>query len=644
MKASIASANKFFPSNLLRRKLFNDWDGHSRPSFIGRQCLIAVEKVDFLKSKPAPGVQANNNTWNFPMKTLFKSLAILACSALFLTPASLRAQDDSGGGQDQDQDVSFQTFYDQLGDQGTWIQTDDYGYVFQPNVSDADWEPYTDGSWVDSDAGFTWVSDEPWGWATYHYGRWANIDGIGWVWVPGYRWAPAWVSWRYGGGYCGWAPLPPETLYGAEYGDPGVSVGFGFHFGGDVDVSFDIGPGCYNFIRVEDMGERNYRGHFADRHNNYGIINHTTNITNINVTNNFNQGGGNQGNFAQFHGIRAGGPPLNEVNAHARQHIQTVQFATSNQPGKSTLQGNTLAVFAPRVNPNSLHQAHPGSVAQTVNHPTFNRGDSITKPLEVTRNIHATPPSPEAIHAAEQAQASIPATAKIATPGTQIRTTSARPLTSLAPVIQTNPGNPTVPHNPGAQNFNNVNPNGEHHAGGSVNTPGNQPNEIHNNPPQTFHPQTQPENQGNPNVIHNNPPQTFHPQTQPENQGNPNVIHNNPPQTFHPQTQPENQGNPSVIHNNPPQMFHPQTQPENQGNPNIIHNNPPQTFHQEEHRDNGGNQPPPHFAPAQTAPPVHTQNPGNNGGIPPQNQGGGNGGGHPSGDNGKKDDKKPQGQ
>ena len=66
------------------------------------------------------------------------------------------------------------------------------------------WAPYTrNGHWVYANVGWTWVSDEPWGWATYHYGRWVNLDGTGWCWVPGYTWAPAWVSWRYGGGYCG---------------------------------------------------------------------------------------------------------------------------------------------------------------------------------------------------------------------------------------------------------------------------------------------------------------------------------------------------------------------------------------------------------------------------------------------------------
>ncbi len=266
------------------------------------------------------------------MKTLFRYLALLAFLTSFFVPGKVRAQDDGG-----DQGVSFQVFYDQLGDQGTWIQTDDYGYVFQPNVQDPNWAPYTQGHWVDTDQGWTWVSDESWGWATYHYGRWANIDGTGWVWVPGYQWAPAWVSWRYGGDYCGWAPLPPESMRGSR-------------FGSDVDVSFSIGAGYYNFVHVEDMGESNYRGRFADRSNNYTIIRGTKNITNITV----NARGSNN-----FQGVNAGGPSLAKVNARSRQHVQTVQLTKAGQAGPSAVQGNSLAVYAPRVNPPPHKRPNP---------------------------------------------------------------------------------------------------------------------------------------------------------------------------------------------------------------------------------------------------------------------------------------------
>src|SRR5476649_1000552 len=84
------------------------------------------------------------------MKTRYLLLAFVALSAFFLSPGLLRAQDNPN----DDQGVSFQTFYDQLSDQGTWIQTDDYGYVFQPTVTDPNWAPYTDGHWVDSDEGW----------------------------------------------------------------------------------------------------------------------------------------------------------------------------------------------------------------------------------------------------------------------------------------------------------------------------------------------------------------------------------------------------------------------------------------------------------------------------------------------------------
>ena len=62
-------------------------------------------------------------------------------------------------------------FHDSLSPYGSWFETPDYGYVWQPViVRDSSWRPYTRGRWVCSDHGWTWVSDEPFGWATYHYG------------------------------------------------------------------------------------------------------------------------------------------------------------------------------------------------------------------------------------------------------------------------------------------------------------------------------------------------------------------------------------------------------------------------------------------------------------------------------------------
>jgi len=101
-------------------------------------------------------------------------------------------------------------FYEPLGSYGRWEVVGSYGRCWIPGGVEAGWSPYCNGYWQQTDAGWYWASDEPWGWATYHYGRWDMDPQFGWYWVPRMEWAPAWVSWREGGGYIGWCPLGPS--------------------------------------------------------------------------------------------------------------------------------------------------------------------------------------------------------------------------------------------------------------------------------------------------------------------------------------------------------------------------------------------------------------------------------------------------
>ena len=80
-------------------------------------------------------------------------------------------------------DLGF--FYDSLASYGNWIERPSYGWVWTPRDVSASWRPYQAGHWVWSDEGWTWLTDEPYGWATYHYGRWYQDPEIGWAWVPG---------------------------------------------------------------------------------------------------------------------------------------------------------------------------------------------------------------------------------------------------------------------------------------------------------------------------------------------------------------------------------------------------------------------------------------------------------------------------
>lgn len=114
--------------------------------------------------------------------------------------------------------VTFEVFYDGLSPHGEWIPVGGGVYGWRPVGVHVGWRPYTVGRWCWTDDGWYWFSDEPWGWATFHYGRWHYDDYYGWIWIPGYDWAPAWVEWRYGGGFIGWAPLSPYAVFSISWG------------------------------------------------------------------------------------------------------------------------------------------------------------------------------------------------------------------------------------------------------------------------------------------------------------------------------------------------------------------------------------------------------------------------------------------
>jgi hypothetical protein len=167
---------------------------------------------------------------------------------------------------------SYDVFYDRLQSDGQWFNDPTYGLIWQPSVasSDQNWRPYTDGRWVYTDRGWTWISNENFGWATYHYGRWARLNDKGWVWVPGNTWAPAWVSWRESDDYVGWAPLPPEAQ-----SQQNVRIE------GWADNYYNIGPGSYVFVKTTDLPNQSYRRFIASSQDNFDIISRTKNVTGI---------------------------------------------------------------------------------------------------------------------------------------------------------------------------------------------------------------------------------------------------------------------------------------------------------------------------------------------------------------------------
>jgi hypothetical protein len=181
---------------------------------------------------------------------------------------------------DTDTDTGYQapppdvisTYQTDLNPYGHWITDPTYGQCWEPNNCPPGWQPYTVGHWVDSDDGWTWCSDGDevdWGPVVYHYGCWNQGSG-GWCWVPGTTWAPAWVAWREGGGYCGWAPLPPQCAFSSNFSAAAINQ--------------YCPPNQFTYCNEQYMDAPRVDQHIT--RNNVTIINQTTNITNISYSNN----------------------------------------------------------------------------------------------------------------------------------------------------------------------------------------------------------------------------------------------------------------------------------------------------------------------------------------------------------------------
>jgi hypothetical protein len=163
------------------------------------------------------------------------------------------------------------------------------------------------------------VDDESqWGDVTYHYGRWYDAPSNGWVWIPGTTWAPAWVAWREGGGYCGWAPLPPQAGFGMRYS------------AADADRYVPANQYVYCDERYVTSGR-------VDQHivrNDVTIINKTTNITNITYVNN--------------HVVNQGMPAANVARAtgHSVEPVALVAAATPDEAHSLATAGKPV-IYAP---------------------------------------------------------------------------------------------------------------------------------------------------------------------------------------------------------------------------------------------------------------------------------------------------------
>jgi hypothetical protein len=246
-------------------------------------------------------------------------------------------------------DVGF--FYDELSPYGDWVQTRDYGWAWFPRSVHPYWRPYTDGRWVTTEYGWTWASNEPFGWATYHYGRWERDPRFGWLWVPGTVWGPAWVSWQYGGGYVGWAPLPP-------------SVGFEANIGirlGAFDFNIGIRPDAYSFVPERSFLEARVSGYLIPSARNVTIIHNTTNITNYTYVDNR---------------VVNRGVEVRRIEQVTGRHVRSLRVADARSKTRTEVAESELRIYRPdRQRLDSVHAApRPNEVTRSEAPPAVRAG------------------------------------------------------------------------------------------------------------------------------------------------------------------------------------------------------------------------------------------------------------------------------
>jgi hypothetical protein len=290
---------------------------------------------------------------------------LTACSLGIATICTLPAT--KAHAQYDNQYISYNDFYQDLAPYGQWIDDPTYGYVWSPNV-DGSFRPYySDGYWAMTDYGNTWVSNYAWGWACFHYGRWTYDSYYGWLWIPGNDWGPAWVSWRSGDGYYGWAPLGP-----------------GYNF--DASVGYSCPSDWWVFIPPQYIYGGNYYHYWYGPRGNSEIIHNTEIINNTYVYN---------------HVTYVTGPRAHEVEEYTHKPVQVFKINNSNNPSTRVHDG-TIRMYrpaqvsqAPKVNgqrptpPNLVNAPQRVRTPQAMNTgqpatPQFRDDMNRTKPQQTT--------------------------------------------------------------------------------------------------------------------------------------------------------------------------------------------------------------------------------------------------------------------
>jgi len=135
------------------------------------------------------------------------------------------------------------------------------------------------------------------------------------MWIPGYEWAPAWVSWGSYDNYWGWAPMGPNIYVQSNWYAPDP---------------------WWTFVPQNQFCSSNWNRYIYNRPVHVTNITHITNVY-VDASNH------------NSHNSWYNGPRVNDVERYSRSKVRRMEVGESQRPENSGIHNNRLDVYRPTV-------------------------------------------------------------------------------------------------------------------------------------------------------------------------------------------------------------------------------------------------------------------------------------------------------
>lgn len=212
-----------------------------------------------------------------------------------------------------------------------WRPTKDLAETMIKESDVKEYVPFNNGQWIYTDAGWYFKADTPQEEITSHYGRWTEDENLGYVWLPGKTWSPAWVEMRENQDYVAWAPIPPGT-----------------YLEGEKISQTQINENRYTIVEKKQFIEPSvYKYRYQNVENKNKIM-----IKEMTKT---------EGVMVKNKTVINKGPDVADIEKHTGKKIETVKIDKAGKKEDAGYKGNVINIFNPELKKSSEAKKEPVS-------------------------------------------------------------------------------------------------------------------------------------------------------------------------------------------------------------------------------------------------------------------------------------------